>query len=135
MVKPFPTSMLWHNYSQRNGICQLTPHLPKGNVRNIASICINASRKCEFRPEVSDYSGIPRIITKINSARLSKVPRTGFCTLIEFKQIRVDSIQAEVLLQRGSFQLGKIQLLFQSLPDKFCSSLTRFRNWYLYSIQ
>lgn len=84
---------------------------------------------------MSDYSNILRIIMKIKSAGLSKVPSTGFFTPVEFKQIRGSSIQAEVLLPRGSFQLGKIQLLFQSLPDKFCSSFSRFRNWYLYSIQ
>lgn len=130
-----PPQRLWHNSLQRDGICQLTPHLPKGNVRHVALIYINALRKHEFRPEVSDYSSILRTITKIKSMRFSKAPSRSFCTPIEFKQIRVNSIQAEVLLQRGLFQLGRIQLLFQSLPDKFCSSFSRFRNQYLYSVQ
>lgn len=53
------------------------------------------------------------------------------CIPIEFKEIRVSSIQAKVLLQKSSFQLGKIQLFFQSLPDRFCSSSSRFRRHYL----
>lgn len=53
------------------------------------------------------------------------------CTPIEFKDVRVSSIKAKYQLQRGSFQLGKIQLFFQSLPDRFCSSSSRFRRHYL----
>lgn len=129
MFKPFPTSIpvaqqftkKWHPPTHTSP--------PK---RQCETHSLNLH---QFRPEVSDYSSIPRIVTKTKAVRLSKVPSTGFCTPIEFKQIRVGSIQAEVLFQKGSFQLGKIQLLFQPLPDKFCSSLTRFRNWYLYSIQ
>lgn len=136
MGEPFPTPVplaqqsakKWHPPvhtsppKRQRQTCGLDPHK-------------RIEKKHEFRPEVSDYSSILRIITKIKSVRLSKAPSTGFCTPIEFKQIRVSSIQAEVLLQRGSFQLGKIQLLFQSLPDKFCSSFSRFRNRFLYSIQ
>ena len=77
MGEPFPTSMPVAQQSAKKWPPHTSP--PKRQyVRHVASIHINALRKHEFRPEVSDYSSILRIITKIKSVRLSKVPSTGF---------------------------------------------------------